>query len=156
VKLPRDVDLIAHAIVTAARASAHVAEHCLTEFRPRQRKDLEEEILTALHRHVSPARVHRHRQFVGKSQRQYIFDFAVPPGRKGTLIVDAVEPEPASFLAKFASHMDISRGSTDRLEQRIVYDDSQAWKSQDLNLLQMAAKLVPLSKIQNELKSLKL
>lgn len=156
VKLPKDIDLIAYAAVTVARASAHVAEYCMAEFKPRQKRNLEIEILTALHHYVSPARILRHRQFFGKSHRQYIFDFAVQLGRKGTLVVDAVEPEPASFLTKFASHMDISRSNQTNLEQRIVYDDTQEWKSQDLNLLQMAAKLVPLSKFKNELKSFNL
>lgn len=156
VKLPRDSALLSHAVVTVARASAHVAEYGLAEFRPRQKKNLEFEILTSLHHYVSPARVLRHRQFVGKSHRQYVFDFAVQLGRKGTLVVDAVEPEPASFLSKFASHMDIKYSNTKHLEQFIVYDDAEEWKSENLNLLQMAAKLVPLSKFRNELKSFNL
>lgn len=153
-RLPRNPDLIANAVVTVARASAQVAEHCLIEFRPPRRRDLEAAIFTTLQRHVSVSRISRHHRLPGESNRQYTFDFAIPMGRKGMLIVDAVEPEPASFLAKFASHMDVSRRKGLHVQQRIVYDDQEDWKAEDLSLLQMAANLVPLSKLRHEMKAI--
>lgn len=39
VKLPRDTELLSHAVVTVARASAAVAEYCMAEFKPRQKRD---------------------------------------------------------------------------------------------------------------------
>jgi hypothetical protein len=152
-KILRGSDQLASAVIEVARASAFVADHCLNEFRPRRKRNLEAEIFNELQRHVSVARIQRNHRLVGKSNRQYTFDFAVPLGKRGTLIVDAVEPESASLLAKFASHMDISRAGN-HVQQRIVYDDQEEWRAEDLNLLQMAATLVPLSKFRREVREI--
>jgi hypothetical protein len=89
---------------------------------------------------------------MGGSNRQYTFDFLIPQGRKGLLLIDAVEPEAASLQAKFTAHMDLSRSEGRKIEQRIVFDEQREWKTEDLNLLSMAATLVPLSKFQAEVR----
>jgi hypothetical protein len=150
-RLPKNPDLLGTAIIMVARASAEVAEHGMTALRPPKSRDLENEILKVLQSHVSPARIRRRPRMTGSSNRQYTFDFAVPQGRRGLMIIDAVEPEAASLQAKFTAHMDIkSTGS--KTIQRIVYDEQRDWKAEDLALLQMSATLVSLSKFRAEVR----
>lgn len=151
-KLPKDPDLLGTAMITVARAAAEVATHGVRTLRPRRARNLEDELLHVLRRYVGPSRLRRYEKVVGGSNRQYTFDFAIQQGRKGLLIIDAVEPEAASLQAKFTAHMDISRSEGRKIEQRIVFDDQREWKAEDLNLLAMAATLVPLSKFRADVK----
>jgi hypothetical protein len=152
-RLPQNSDLLGTAIITVARAAAEVAEHGMKTLRRRKVRNLEDELLRVLQRYVGPSRLRRHEKMIGVSNRQYTFDFAIPQGRKGLLIIDAVEPEAASLQAKFTAHMDISRTNGRKIEQRIVFDEQREWKTEDLNLLAMAATLVPLSKFRAEAKA---
>jgi hypothetical protein len=147
-RLPKNVDLLGTAILTVARASVDVVEHGMSELRPRRNRNIEDEILATLQRYVGPSQIQRRQRISGASNRQYTFAFAVPRGRKGTLIIDSVEPEAASLQARFTAHMDVGRSQTRKIEQQIVYDDEREWKAEDLILLQMAATLVPLSQFK--------
>jgi hypothetical protein len=152
-RLPKNPDLLGTAIIMVARASAEVAEHGMTALRPPRSRDLENEILKVLQSRVGPSRIKRRPRMTGSSNRQYTFDFAVPQGKRGLIIIDAVEPEAASLQAKFTAHMDIKSTGTKTMEQRIVYDDQRDWKAEDLALLQMSATLVPLSKFRAEVRN---
>lgn len=153
VRLPKNPDVLGTAIIMVARAAAEVAENGLTALRKRKIRNLETEIFKTLQRHVGPSHIKRRQRMTGGSNRQYTFDFTVPLGRRGTIVIDAVEPEPASLQAKFTAHMDLKHSDARKIEQRIVFDDQREWKSADLRLLAIAATLVPLSKFRAEVRN---
>ncbi len=67
------------------------------------------------------------------------------------LLIDTVVPESASINAKAVSHIDVGRNEDLDLTQRIVFDDQDHWDASDLNLLQMAAQTVPISRFSGSL-----
>lgn len=82
----------------------------------------------------------------GASNKPHKFDniIAFPSGRR--LIIDAVTRDSNSINSRVIANMDIKQFGYSNLEQRIIYDDSEEWKAEDLNLLQVGAPTVGFSK----------
>jgi hypothetical protein len=93
-------------------------------------------------------------RLTGKSSRQYHFDHVVTLNGNRRLVGDAVLPDASSINSRAIANMDVGRLDDPSIIQRIVYDDEQEWDSADLNLLQMAATLVPYSKFERSLSRL--
>lgn len=83
---------------------------------------------------------------VGASNKPHRFDNVVVLESGKRLIVDPVIHEPASINARVVANMDVAAAKHPNIEQRIVYDDNEEWKVEDLNLLQAGATVVPFSK----------
>ncbi|QEX16124.1 hypothetical protein FRZ44_14160 [Hypericibacter terrae] len=148
---PIPVAALPSAIPLLSRASVSIAEHGLKVFRPKRRRDLEQEIFNTLSIFIGRDRILREKRLVGASNRPYTFDFVAPIGDDKQLVVDAVSPEANSMNAKVVSHIDVARAMGDSIQHRLVYDDEDAWDSSDLALLQMAAVTVPLSGLRSEM-----
>jgi hypothetical protein len=91
-------------------------------------------------------RVVKDDKIVGSSNKSHRFAnvLSFPNGHK--LIVDAVAKDPSSINSRVVANLDIRSNKNPMIDQRIVYDDAEAWSSADLNLLNVGAPVVPFSK----------
>lgn len=83
---------------------------------------------------------------VGESNKAHRFENIVALENDRRLIVDAVAHDPNSISGRVLANIDIRNRHYDDIEQRIVYDDSENWKAEDLNLLQVGAPIIAFSK----------
>jgi hypothetical protein len=152
----RNASPILAAVVMVANASAAAAHGGIEHMRPATRPhDLRKELRDLLTRQFSKERVQLDGRLTGKSSRQYHFDHVVTLNGNRRLVGDAVLPDASSINSRAIANMDVGRLDDPSIIQRIVYDDEQEWDSADLNLLQMAATLVPYSKFERSLSRLK-
>jgi hypothetical protein len=88
---------------------------------------------------------------VGKSNKAHKFENLIhlPNGRR--LIVDPVIQDMSSINARVVANLDVRAADYPDLEQRIVYDDEEDWKTENLNLLQVGATVIPFSQAPNVL-----
>jgi hypothetical protein len=91
-------------------------------------------------------RLSRDERIIGASNKSHRFANVVsfPNGRK--LVVDAVAKDPSSINSRVVANLDIRTNGNPMVDQRIVYDDAEAWTSADLNLLNVGAPAIPFSK----------
>ena len=146
-------DQLPGTIVLVANVSKDVANYMLDRFRPRPRRDLRvvlEEILD----HQFPKEWRQEARMPGRSNKPHRFDFAVNLPRGRTLLLDAVAPEASSINAAVVAHLDVRQAERPNVEQRIIYDDDLRWSAQDLNLLSVGARTVPLSSAREALRRL--
>jgi hypothetical protein len=57
-----------------------------------------------------------------------------------------VSPEASSINAAVVAHLDVKRANVPNVVRRIVYDDEEKWKAEDLSLLSVGAPVVPFSR----------
>ena len=62
------------------------------------------------------------------------------------LIVDPVWNDASSINSRVVANLDVKAAKDPKIQQRIVYDDEEAWQPSDLNLLGMGATVVPFSR----------
>ena len=142
---PVSAEQLTAAVMLVANASSEAAKWGVENLRVSRQRNLRKELYDALSRHFPKEQIDRQHRITGKSNRQYRFDNVVKLSDGRILVVDAVVPDPNSINAHAVAHLDLSRRGEERILQRMVYDEEADWQSSDLNLLQMAAKLVPLS-----------
>ena len=144
------------AVIMVANASAEAAHWGIEHLKPAARPhDLRKELRNLLTHRFSKERVQSDERLTGKSNRQYHFDLVVTLKGNHRLVVDAVLPDASSINSRAIANMDLGRLDDPNIIQRIVYDDEQDWDAADLNLLQMAATLVPYSRFERSLSNLK-
>lgn len=61
------------------------------------------------------------------------------------MLLDAVHNDANAISSAIARNMDVQRLVRHEIEQRIVYDEEEEWRAEDLNLLSLGAKVIPLS-----------
>lgn len=89
---------------------------------------------------------------LGQSNKPHRFEHLIHLANGQRIIVDPVTHDPSSINSRVVANMDIRNAHYENLEQRIVYDDEEDWKPEDLNLLQVGAPIVvPFSKAANVL-----
>lgn len=137
---------LAAAVAFVANASASAVAYGLDHLKSRPRRDVRTELLSVLRQTFPTKRIARQR-FVGKSNRPYTFDYVVHGSGDRYLLVDPVKPDPNSINSRAIAHLDLKEAREPNLTQRLVYDDEEAWHAADLNLLRMAAPLIPLSRV---------
>jgi hypothetical protein len=91
-------------------------------------------------------RVSHNEIIFGNSNKPHKFANVVslPNGRR--LIIDPAVHDQSSINARIVANLDIRATRNHLLEQRIVYDDEEAWTPADLNLLQVGATVIPFSR----------
>jgi hypothetical protein len=62
------------------------------------------------------------------------------------LIVDPRSNDASSINARVVANLDVKATNNPTLEQRLIYDDEEAWTAADLNLLQGGAPSIPFSR----------
>ncbi len=85
-------------------------------------------------------------RLLGASQKTHKFPTVISFANGRKFIVDPVVNDPASINARVVANLDIKTKNDPRIEQRIVYDDTQPWTAADISLLQVGAKVVPFSR----------
>lgn len=121
-------------IALVANASLQVADWLFTHVkieRPRNFK----KIVAALLRETYDQRV-REETLIGKtSNKPHVFENVIRLSDGQRLIIDPVMNELSSIHSRIVAHLDVKQ---EGLQQRIVYDDSDDWKAEDLSLLHVA------------------
>lgn len=143
-------DGLAGAIITVANASKEVAEWIYEHWRlerPRKFKDVLKELLRAEFKQIE------RREFLGRSNKPHTFEAVVQFMNGSQLLVDAVSKDANSINARVVANLDVKAADHPNLIQRIVYDDDEDWRADDLTLLQMSGvTLVAFSKSESVLK----
>lgn len=142
------VEQLAASIAFVANASAEAATWGLQSLKLRSRRNLRKDLETILGRTFPSEHITRDRRIEGKSTRSYRFGTVIRLEQERLLLVDPVTPDPNSINAHAIAHLDVNQREDDNILQRLVYDDEDGWRASDLNLLQMAATLVPFSRFE--------
>ena len=87
----------------------------------------------------------RGEKIIGASNKAHEFANVVLFPNGNRLIVDPVARDASSINARVVANLDIRSNKNPTIEQRIVYDDADAWSSADLNLLSVGAPVVKFS-----------
>jgi post-segregation antitoxin (ccd killing protein) len=130
-------------VALVANASKDAEAFLLSRWKPKVRRNFKKMLRTLLEQEFP----HLHPEFrlLGSSQKQHTFDFAVDRSRGGLVLLDAVHNDANAISSAIARNVDVSRLVRHEIEQRIVYDDEEEWRAEDLNLLSLGAKVIPLS-----------
>jgi hypothetical protein len=83
---------------------------------------------------------------VGHSQKPHRFANIIELLLGRRLIVDPVSHDASSINSRVIANLDVKANNNPLIEQRIVYDDDEAWTAADLNLLQVGAYAIPFSR----------
>lgn len=151
---PIPAEGVASAISLVATTSCMAAHWGVHNLRTRLRRDLRKELRDVLGLRFAEDRIKEDYRLSGFSGRQYRFEFVVEVGEEKRLVVDGVSPEPTTINTRAIAHLDLARAQDPKFVQRIVYDDAEAWAASDINVLRMAAELVPMARFGNVLDAL--
>ena len=134
------VEKVADMVAWVATASHNLATMLLDKIMTRPKAgDFRQELETFLGKHYA-TRLRRNRTFVGASNKKHKFDyFLTVNGEDKGILIDAVLNDGSSINSAVVSHMDVASTELEGIEQRIVYDDRDEWKSSDLSLLRVGA-----------------
>jgi len=149
------LEALPDAIAHVANASSLVAHWGVYNIKLRSRRNLRAELKTLLQIRYQKDSIREELRLTGHSGRQYRFEFVVEIGAEQRLVLDSVRPEPTSINTRAIAHLDIARQENPQILQRMVYDENDDWRAEDLNLLRMAAELVPLTRFGQNLDGLK-
>ena len=139
-------DRLISAIIMTANVSKEIAHHFVERFRPEFHRDLRSVLEELLERRF-PHEMRREETVVGHSNKQHKFDFSVRLPHEKRLLLDAVTPEASSINAAVVAHLDVAAANLPGVFQRLVYDEDARWKSSDLALLTVGAKVVSLKRL---------
>lgn len=151
---PVPADALSSAIALVATTSSLAAHWGVHNLKTHVRRDLRKELRVQLGLRFSDDRIREDSRLTGASGRQYRFEFIVELGGDRRLVVDGVSPEPTTINTRAIAHFDLARTDNPKFVQRLVYDETEEWGASDLNLLRMAAMLVPLTRFGNNLDGL--
>jgi hypothetical protein len=131
-------------IALVANASRSAAEWFFDTLKVRQ-----DEKFKAIVSHFLRAKFHSAVQsgvLTGVSNKTHKFDNIIYLRDHRKLVVDSVVNDHNSISSRMVANWDLRSANHSGIEQRIVYDDRDKWKAEDLNILSAAATLVPYSK----------
>lgn len=77
-------------------------------------------------------------KIAGTSNKAHVFDNVVHFNDGSRLIVDSVLKDVNSINSRVVANLDIRAAKYKNITQRILYDDSEAWQSADLSLLDVS------------------
>ena len=141
---PVSLDALAPTIALVANASRSASDHLMARWKPAFRLKFKDAVRNLLEAEY-PKRWAHDRTLVGKSNKPHKFDFVIDLGHERQLFFDAVVPEATAINTAVVRHLDVAATHGDKIVQRIVYDDREAWKASDLNLLKLGAPAFPFS-----------
>lgn len=147
-------DGLVAAVALVANTSSTAAHWGIDRITTRRLRDLRKELYAVLKQRFPEERILLEGRLTGKSNRQYHFDHVITLNRDRRLVVDSVLPDANSINSRAIAHLDLAQKEDPNITQRMVYDEDQEWASADLNLLQMASTLVPLSRLAANLERL--
>ncbi len=139
-----DASAIPGAMALVANASRECAEFLFHHARIKVQRDLKKLVGQYLW-DTFDDRVSKDQLIVGKSNKPHKFENVVRLENR-RLIVDAVVYQPTAINAHVIANLDVANAKHPGLEQRIIYDDQEQWRAEDLNMLQIGATVVPFSR----------
>jgi hypothetical protein len=142
---PIDADALPTAISLVSAASSLAAFWAVRTIRPKSRRDLRRELRELLEGYFSRERLKPEYHLAGFSGRTYRFEFMAEIAGARRLIIDGVFPDAQAINGRAIAHIDVAKLNQPEIIQRLVYDDQDNWPASDINLLRMAAELVPLT-----------
>ncbi len=145
------VNELTAAIVLVANASKEAAHRLIDGMRPRPRRNFRFELEKLLESEFGRMPVRRSSPIVG-AHKPHRFDYVVIVSEQRQLLIDGVTPDSSSINAAVVAHLDVKEAKLPNVVQRIVYDDGEAWKAEDLSLLSIGAPAVPFSRAREALK----
>ncbi len=148
---PVPADALPTAISLVSTVSSLAAFWAVRTIRPRSRRDLRRELRDLLGARFSRERVKEEFHLAGLSGRNYRFEFMVEIGGARHLIIDGVFPDATAINSRAIAHLDVGQLKKPELIQRMVYDERDNWPAADINLLRIAAELVPLTLFNSNL-----
>ena len=141
---------LALAIVLVANASKDAADYLFSTTKIARERNFKLLLRSFLEARFSE-RV-RSEVLVGHSNKPHKFENIIFLESGIRIIVDPVMHDLQSVNARVVANMDVKLENYPKLEQRIVYDDDEDWKAEDLSLLQVGSTtVIPFSKAANVL-----
>lgn len=145
-------DLIG-AIIVVANAAAALAHDLCGRIVFKKRRDIKEQMRELVEEKYR-GRYQCGVRLVGGSSKQHKFDYVVAGPRGVQLVLDVVLHDSSSINSAVVANLDLKNANRENLEQRIIYDDHDAWPSSDLCLLNVGAVAVPYSSARDVLSRL--
>jgi hypothetical protein len=142
---------LAASIVIVANASKYAAHRLIDSMAPRPRRHFRLDLERLLEAEFGKNTLHRETAISG-AHKPHKFDFVVTIGGQRQLLLDAVTPDASSINAAVVAHLDVKQANVPTVVQRIVYDDEEQWKAEDLSLLSVGAPVVAFSRAREALK----
>jgi len=140
---------IAHAVCTVANASVVASEHLFAHLKIRPAGSFKALVSEILVRSNVGEVVQS--EIPGNSNKLHHFDNVVRLDARRRVIIDPVLHDPSSMNARVVANMDVKAAQHPDVLQRIVYDDRERWKPEEIGLLAMGAVAVPLSRLNESL-----
>lgn len=132
---------IAAAIVFVANASKDVSEWCFNKFRYKRKRKFKDVVAEFVNSEFGISAQHDY-PIAGRTSKTHLFEHAIV-GKQLTLLIDTVTPDAASINSRVVANLDVRNLGKRNIEQYIMYDDTEKWDSPNLQLLRMAAPIVP-------------
>lgn len=95
--------------------------------------------------------VHRSGLLIGASNKSHKFDFIVDAPDMRRLAIDAALPDASSINSIVVRQLDVANAKPEGVAQMIVYDDRDAWKSEDISLLRTGGRPFAFSQLPDAL-----
>lgn len=134
-------------IALIANASTEAAMVLSSRWKPSIRRDFKKMLKSILEIEFAASHPKQSFRVVGSSQKQHVFDFALDDSKGGLILVDAVHNDANAISSAVLRNLDVRSINSGEVEQRIIYDDAEEWRAEDLNLLSLGARAVPFSKM---------
>jgi hypothetical protein len=135
---PVSYEMLPSLIPYLAGISVNAAVHLRKRRRKTRLVDLREEVNGVLTQRFEAVR--RDAQLLGASNKRHKFDFLVDTRPNQQLVVDAALPDASSINAIVVRQLDVKAAMTPGVSQMIVYDDRDAWRSEDIALLRTGGR----------------
>lgn len=135
------IDALAATIVLIANASQEAEELLHSRWKPRVRRDFKRMLRDILEVEF-PNSFKPEVRIAGSSQKQHTFDFGLDTQSGGLLLVDAVHNDQNAISSAVLRSIDVRHAKRDKLALRIIYDDAEEWRAEDLNMLSLGGTVV--------------
>jgi len=147
-------ELIPMAILLVANASKEIADLVFSTWKPSQRRDFKEAVRSLLQLRFSNLSI-KEEKIVGTSNKAHIFESVIHLDDGRRVVIDPVLRDANSINSRVVANIDLRNAMHEKLEQRIVYDDSDSWSSSDLSILHVSGvPVVAFSKTQRAIEDL--
>lgn len=143
------------AIVLVANVSQEVAHWLLSHVRVRLPRNFKKALADLLERSFGEVELKHQIPIIGASNKAHKFEHVINLASGKRVLIDPVLNDASSINARVVANFDVKQANIDGLDQRIIYDDQDDWKSSDLSLLGMGATIVPFSAAAKVIERLK-
>lgn len=140
---------LASVSVTASQLLLKKTRHHFSNFK----LHLEEELNFLFKNSKRKNSLEKKGKILGASNKNHTFDFVAKTSNL-TIAIDGINPDTYDINHTFVSHLDIKNSNNLNLQQMIIYDESENWRSSDLALLSMSVPPLPYRVAKEQLRQL--